>query len=101
MVASYDEFAAEHRAGHLNPFNRWCAVVGNYVLVVGAGAMLLSRWRAGAALVGFGTAVLGVGHVVEGNLAQVTRDVARHPIWSMRADFAVARQTIMCNPIHP
>ena len=101
MVASYDEFATEHRAEHLNPFNRWCAVVGNYLPVVGAVGMLLGRRRAGAALVGLGTAILALGHVVEGNLPRSLRDLARHPIWAVRADFAVARQTIMGRPIHP
>jgi hypothetical protein len=43
MVASYEEFAAEHRAQHLSPFIRWSAVVGNYSLVPTAIALLFSR----------------------------------------------------------
>jgi hypothetical protein len=100
MVASYHEFAAEHRAEHLNPFNRWCAVGGNYLPVVGAVLMLLGRRKAGVALAGSGFAILAAGHVVEGNLPRSLRDLARHPIWSVRADFAVARDTITSSRIH-
>jgi hypothetical protein len=100
VIASYDEFTVEHRAGHLNPFNNWCAFVENSLAVVGAVAMLSGRRKAGLALVGAGTAVGGVGHVVEGNLLQAVREVARHPIWSVRADFGVALATIMGKPIH-
>ena len=95
MVASYDEFAAEHRAEHLNPVNRWCAVFGNYLPVVGAISMLLGRRKAGLALVGSGAAILTAGHVVEGNLPRSLSMLYRHPIWAARADFAVARATIM------
>src|SRR4051795_13254724 len=95
MVAAYDEFAAEHRAEHLNPVNRWCAVVENCLAITGAVAMLLGRRKADVVLIGSGSAIGGLGHVVEGNLPRALRDTARHPIWSVRADFAVARATIM------
>jgi hypothetical protein len=49
MVASYDEFAAAHRAQHVSQFNLFPGL----------------------------------------------RDLARHPIWGTRADFAVANATIM------
>ena len=94
VVAAYEEFAAEHRAEHLTPFNRGCVVVGNSLSVVGAASMLLGRWRGGSALLGLAAAILGAGHVAEGNLPRSLRDLARHPIWSTRADFAVARDTI-------
>lgn len=77
------------------------AVVENSLAVAGAVAMPLGRRKAGVALVGLGTAIGGVGHVVEGNLPRALRDLARHAIWSVRADFGVARATIMGNPIHP
>jgi hypothetical protein len=95
MVASYDEFAAQHRAEHLNPFNRWCAVVGNALTVAGPVLMLLGRRKGGAALAVAGPAILVAGHVVEGNLPGSLSMLARHPIWAGRADFAVARATIM------
>jgi hypothetical protein len=95
MVASYEEFAAEHRAQHVSPFIRWSAVVGDYALVPAAVALLLSRPRVGAALFGLGAASLAAGHVYEGNLFRGLRDLARHPIWGTRADFAVANATIM------
>jgi hypothetical protein len=101
MVASYDEFAAEHRAEHLKPFNRWCAVVENGLAITGALAMVLGRRKAGVALIGLGSAMGGVGHVVEGNLPRALHDAARHPIWSVRADFAVARATITGHSSRP
>lgn len=101
MVATYDEFAAGHRAQHLKPFNRWCAVVGNPLSVVGGASMLLGHRRSGAALAGSGLAILGAGHVAEGNLPRSLRDLARHPIWSVRADFALARDTIMDSRSRP
>jgi hypothetical protein len=100
MVASaYSEFAAEHRAEHVTLFNRWSAAVGNYLLVPTVVAVLLRRPRFAAAIFGLGTAVLIAGHVVEGNLPRSMRDLARHPIWSVRADFAVANATIMRRPV--
>jgi hypothetical protein len=101
MVATYGEFAAEHRAEHLKPFNRWCAVVENCLAGTGAVAMLLGRRKAGFALIGSGSAIGGVGHIVEGNLPRALRDTARHPIWSVRADFAVARATVMGHSSRP
>jgi hypothetical protein len=101
MVATYDEFAAEHRAEHLKPFNRWCAVVGNPLSVVGGASMLLGHRRGGAALAGSGLAILGAGHIAEGNLPRSLRDLARHPIWSVRADLALARDTIMDSRSRP
>jgi hypothetical protein len=95
MVASYDEFAAEHRAQHLTPFNRWCAVAGNSLAVVAAVSTLAGRPKVGAASFALGSAILGAGHVAEGNLPQALRDLARHPIWEVRADFALARDTVM------
>jgi hypothetical protein len=95
MVASYEEFAAEHRAEHLTAFNRWCAVVGNYSIVPTAVALLLGRPRVAAAIFGLGNAILLAGHVAEGNAPRSVRDFARHPIWSARADFALANATIM------
>jgi hypothetical protein len=95
MVASYEEFAAQHRTQHLNPFNRWCAVVGNYLPPAAAVAALMGRPRAGATLFALATATIVTGHVVEGNLPRAVRDTLRHPIWSVRADVAVANATIM------
>lgn len=95
MVASYEEFAAQHRAQHLNPFNRWCAVVGNYLPLAAAVTAVLGRPRAGATLFALSTVAIAAGHVVEGNLPRAVRDTVRHPIWSVRADVAVANATIM------
>ena len=98
MIASYREFIAEHGAEHLHPFNRWCAAVGNPLSVVGPVLMLLGRRKSGAALAALGLAVVISGHVAEGNLPRNIRVFFRHPIWSLRADFAVARETIRGNP---
>jgi hypothetical protein len=100
-TVTYDEFAAEHRAEHLTPLNRGCVVVGNSLSVVGAASMLLGRWRGGAALAGAGGAILVAGHVAEGNLPRSLRDLARHPIWSTRADLTLARDTIMGSRSRP
>jgi hypothetical protein len=94
VVASYEEFAAEHRGQHLTAFNRWCAVVGNYSNVPTAIALLTGRPRVAAAIFSLGTVVLVAGHVVEGNLSRSLRDLNRHPIWATRADFALANATI-------
>jgi hypothetical protein len=94
MVASYEEFAAQHRTQHLNAFNRWCAVVGNYLPPVAAVTAVLGRPRAGAALFAFANLAIVTGHVVEGNLPRAVRDTVRHPIWAVRADVAVANATL-------
>jgi hypothetical protein len=95
MVASYEEFAAQQRAEHLNPFNRWGAVVAWYGLAIpGAITAALGRPKAGAALFALSQVVIGAGHIVEGNVVDQTRITVRHPIWVLRADLAVANDTI-------
>ena len=93
MVATYQEFAARHRTQHLNPVNRSCAVVANYLAPVAVITAVLGRPKAGAALFAFANLALVTGHIVEGNLPQAVRDM-RHPIWAVRADVAVANATI-------
>jgi hypothetical protein len=93
MVATYQEFAAQHRTQHLNPFNRWCAVIANYLAPVALITAVWGRPKAGAALFAFANLALVTGHVVEGNLPQAIRDM-RHPIWAVRADVGVANATI-------
>jgi hypothetical protein len=94
MVATYEEFAAQQRAQHQHPFNRGCAVVGNYLAPVAAIAALSGRPKTGAALFALATAAIITGHVVEGNLPQQTRVTARHPIWAVRSDVSVANATV-------
>jgi hypothetical protein len=95
MVATYEEFAAQQRIEHLSPFNRWCAVVGNYGAIAAALAAVSGRRRAGAALFALAQAAITAGHIVEGNLVEQTRITARHPIWVARADVAIANETIL------
>jgi hypothetical protein len=95
MVATYEEFAAQQRAEHLNPFNRWCAVVGNYLPLAAAVTAVLGRPKAGATLFALSSVAIAAGHIVEGNLVEQTRVTARHPIWGVRADVAIANETIM------
>jgi hypothetical protein len=95
MVASYEEFATQHRADHLVPFNRWCAVVANYGVPVAALVAIFGRPKAGAVLFALANAALIAGHVVEGNLPRNAGYFVRYPIWSVRADVAVANETVM------
>lgn len=101
MFASYEDFAVEHRAEHLNPINRWCAVVENSSAIVAMVTLLSGRPKAALVLVGAGSALGGVGHAIEGNLPRALSDLAHHPIWSVRADLAVALATVMGKPVHP
>jgi hypothetical protein len=94
MVATYAEFAAQQRTQHQHPFNRGCAVVGNYLVPVAAIAVLSGRSKTGAGLFALASAAIITGHVIEGNLPQQTRVTIRHPIWGVRADIAVANATI-------
>jgi hypothetical protein len=94
MGGSYDEFAAQHRTQHLTPVNRWCAVVGNGLVPVALVTALTGRPKAGVTLFGLANATLLAGHVAEGNVPRSLRDLYRHPIWSVRADVAVATATV-------
>lgn len=94
MVATYEEFAALQRAAHSHPFNRGCAVVGNYLTPVAAVAAIVGRPRAGAALFAVATMAVIAGHVVERNLPQQVGVTVRHPIWAVRADVAIANATV-------
>jgi hypothetical protein len=95
MVASFDEFQVEHRAQHLTAFNRWCVAAGNAVIILSAVPLLSRRWRGATAAFLVGGAITAVGHVAEGNLPRALRDLARHPIWSVRADVGFAREVIV------
>ncbi|MFG1934117.1 Mpo1-like protein [Mycobacterium sp. NPDC048908] len=94
MGASWEEFAAGHRTQHLTAFNRWCAVVGNFLAPVAAVAVLTGRPRVGLTVFALGNATLLAGHAAEGNLPRAVRDLIRHPVWSARADAAVATATV-------
>ena len=95
MVATYEEFAAEHRGEHLTAFNRWCAVIGNYSNVPTVVALLLGRRRVAAVIFGLGTTILLAGHIAEGNLPRSVHDILRHPIWATQADVALANATVL------
>jgi hypothetical protein len=95
MVASYEEFAAEHRGEHLSPVIRWSHVVGQYLNVLAVAAVLFGRRRVAAGSAAASFVTLSAGHFMEGNLIWSFRYLARHPIWSVRADFAVANATIL------
>jgi hypothetical protein len=95
MVAYYEEFAAEHRGEHLSPVIRWSHVIGQYLNVLAVAAMLSGRRRAAAAAAAVSFVKLYAGHLAEGNLIWSFRYLARHPIWSVRAHFAVANATIL------
>jgi hypothetical protein len=94
MVASYEEFAAQHRTQHLTPFNRWCAVVGNSLVPVAAVTALTGRLKAGAIIFALANATVVAGHIAEGNLPRASRDLLQHPIWGVRADVEVAAATV-------
>ena len=95
MVASYQEFAAEHRGEHTSLFIRWSHVIGQHLNVVAVAAMLLGRRRAAATSAAASFVILTAGHVVEGNMFWSLHFLARHPIWSVQAVFAVANETIL------
>ena len=95
MVASFREFRQLHRSEHETAFNRWSAVVGNAAIILGTARLLLRRRRDGAASLLIGGAILAAGHAVEGNLPRALRDLARHPIWSVRADVELASDVIV------
>jgi hypothetical protein len=94
VAASYEEFVAKHRDEHRSAFIRWATVIGNYSNIPTAIWLLAGRRRRAATSFAFGTAALVIGHSVEGNLARAGRDLARHPIWSVRADVALATTTL-------
>jgi hypothetical protein len=95
VTASFDEFRDAHHAEHQTAFNRWCVAVGNAVIILGVVPLLLRRWRSSTTAFLVGAAITGVGHVAEGNLPRALRDLARHPIWSVRADVGLARDVIV------
>jgi hypothetical protein len=94
VAASFEEFAAEHRAEHASSFIQWSTVIGNYSNIPTAIALLLGRRRAALSIFLVGTAALVIGHIFEGNLVRAGRDLVRHPIWSVRADVAVANSAV-------
>jgi hypothetical protein len=90
LVGSCEAFAAQHRTQHLEPFNRLCAVVGNSLAPVAAVTALTAHRRAGATVFALANSTLFARHAVEGNIPCAVRDLFRHPLWSVRADVAVA-----------
>jgi hypothetical protein len=78
--AKREALAAQHRTQHLEPFNRWCVVVGNSLAPVAAVTALTGHPRAGAMVFALANATLFAGHAVEGNIPRAVRDLFRHPI---------------------
>jgi hypothetical protein len=95
MVATYKEYAADHRAQHVTDFDRWCAVLGTYGTLAAVVVAVFRRPKTAAALYGLANVVCITGHIAEGNHRRIMRDTAHHPIWALRADIAVANATIM------
>lgn len=89
------QFVAEARAQHTSAFNRWSAVAGNYLNVIAIVAILFGRRRAAPASAAPSFVALTIGHVVVGNTTWSGRALVRDPIWTYRADFAIANATIM------
>jgi len=57
---------------------------------VAAVTALTGHRRAEATVFALANSTLFAGHAVEGNIPRAVRDLFRHPIWSVRADVAVA-----------
>jgi hypothetical protein len=95
VADSFDDFRDAHHAEHQTAFNRGCVAVGNAVILLSTVPLLARRWRSSAAAFLAGTAITVVGHVAEGNLPRAARDLAQHPIWSVRADVGLARDVIL------
>jgi hypothetical protein len=94
MVGSYEEFAAGHRTQHVTPFNRWCAVFGNSMVPIAAITALTGRPKAGGTVFALANTILIAGHIKEGNAPRSVRDLLQHPMWSVRADVALAIATV-------
>ncbi len=91
---SYGEFCAQRYAEHVNPFNRWCAVIANYLPPLAVAAAVVGRWKVGASIFAVANAALIAGHLVEGNLRQELGAFVSHPLWAVRSDVAVANATV-------
>src|SRR5947208_1352791 len=98
MFTSFDDFEAHHHDEHLTAFNRGCVVVGNALAILSVVPLLSRRLKGATTAFLAGVAITGVGHAAEGNLLPATRDLARHPIWSVRADVALARDIVLRRP---
>jgi hypothetical protein len=55
QIATHRLLCDRPRLEHLSSFNRWCAVIGNYLTLPSAVAALLGRPKTAAALFGLGT----------------------------------------------
>jgi len=93
-AASFAEFRIAHRAEHQTAFNRRSVAVGNLLILLSAVPFATRRWRRGVSLALIGGAVLGVGHAVEGTLADAGRDLIQHPLWAIRADVTLMYEVI-------
>jgi hypothetical protein len=101
LVATAEEFIAEHIVEHRSRFNQWCLLIGDSGMVAG---VLIAVLRAGhrfvgveLLLTGFGIAVIG--HIAERNLGRALRDFFEHPVWTVRGDLAVIRLLFRRSPV--
>ena len=93
-AGTFTEFLDDHRAEHRSAFNRWCLVVGDSLQVIGVLSLLVGRWRRGALLAAVGLGVATAGHARDGNVGRSLETVRLHPLWNIRADFAIAKDIL-------
>ena len=94
MTDSFSEFLSEHRGEHRTSFNRGCLVVGNALQIAGLCLSLRGGWRKGGTLAAVGYGVVIAGHLREGNLPRAFETARMHPVWTLRADAAIARDML-------
>src|SRR4051812_39038649 len=94
MADTFSDFLSEHRDEHQTAFNRWCLVLGDLLQVIGAGLATRGHRRKGGTVAAVGYGVVILGHVRERNLPRSFETARLHPMWTIRADAAVARDLL-------
>ena len=69
-------------------------VAGNAVILASAVPAARRNWRMGLGTFLIGAVMTGVGHIADGNALQAGRDLARHPVWSIRAEIGLALEVM-------
>jgi hypothetical protein len=95
MAESFSDFLAEHKAEHRSSFNRSCLIVGDVLQVAGMLTAARGRWKRGAMTMAVGFGVVISGHIRDGNVPKSLETSRAHPLWNVRGDVAIARETLL------
>jgi hypothetical protein len=87
MTGAFEDYQEALIARHQTALTDWGSVAGEIVLLMAPGVAVRFGVRSGAVVAVGGVAIATLAHLFQpGTIADELREVARHPVWAVRAE---------------